>query len=91
MSHGSLQLARVVSRDPEIHSGDLVFTATRVPVEALIDYLKSDYSVEDFLKDFPTVGRCQVEAFLEFSSDGIEQLRVLKRRVSTIWRSFCRC
>ena len=81
MSHGALQLARVVSRDPEIHSGDLVFTATRVPVEALIDYLKSDYSVEDFLMDFPTVGRFQVEAFLEFSSDGIEQLRVLKRTV----------
>jgi len=81
MSHSSLQLARVVSRDPEIHSGDLVFTATRVPVEALIDYLKSDHSVEDFLKDFPTVGRWQVEAFLELSSDGIEQLRVLKKAV----------
>lgn len=81
MSHSSLQLARVVSRDPEIHSGDLVFTTSRVPVEALIDYLKSDHSVEDFLKDFPTVERWQVEAFLEFSSDGIEQLRVLKRTV----------
>ena len=81
MSHSPLQIAKVVSRDPEIHSGDLVFTATRVPVETLIDYLKSDHSMEEFLKDFPTVERWQVESFLEYSSDGIEQLRVLKKTV----------
>ncbi len=38
---GSVELGRVVSRNPEIHSGDLVFAATRVPVETLVDYLKS--------------------------------------------------
>ena len=75
MSRSSVQLASVVSRDPEIHSGDLVFAATRVPVETFIDYLKSDHSVEDFLKDFRTVERWQVESFLEFSSEGIEQLQ----------------
>ena len=31
---------RVVSRDPEVHSGDLVFAGTRVPVANLIEHLK---------------------------------------------------
>lgn len=64
----------VVSRDPEVHSGDLVFTGTRVPVDTLIDYLKHGHSIEDFLAGFPSVQRWQVEAFLDLSADGIEQM-----------------
>ena len=29
----AMSAARVVSRDPEVHSGDLVFAGTRVPVK----------------------------------------------------------
>lgn len=73
----SVDLGRVVSRNPEIHSGDLVFAATRVPVETLVDYLKSDCSIDEFLRDFPTVERWQVESYLELSPDGIDRLRTL--------------
>jgi uncharacterized protein (DUF433 family) len=65
----------VVSRDPEIHSGDLVFAGTRVPVDTLVDYLKAGRSIDDFLEGFPSVGRWQVEAFLELSPQGVDQLR----------------
>ena len=75
-SDGSVELGRVVSRNPEIHSGDLVFATTRVPVDTLVDYLTSDHSVEEFLRDFPTVERWQVESYLELSPDGIEKLRL---------------
>ena len=71
----SVDLGRVVSRNPEIHSGDLVFAATRVPVDTLVDYLKSDHSVEEFLRDFPTVERWQVESYLDISPAGIDKLR----------------
>lgn len=74
-SDSNVDLVRVVSRDPEIHSGDLVFAGTRVPVDALIDYLKAGESVDEFLTDFPTVERWQVEAFLDSSPAGVEQLR----------------
>lgn len=74
---GSVELGRVVSRNPEIHSGDLVFAATRVPVETLVDYLKSDHSIDEFLRDFPTVERWQVESYLEVSPEGIDKLRTL--------------
>ena len=71
----SVELGRVVSRNPDIHSGDLVFAATRVPVDTLVDYLKSDHSVEEFLRDFPTVERWQVESYLDISPAGIDKLR----------------
>ena len=65
----------VVGRDPDVHSGDLVFAGTRVPVDALIDSLKAGESVDDFLEGYPTVDRWQVEAFLELSAEAVDQLR----------------
>ena len=79
-SHNTTQLDTVVSRDPEIHSGDLIFANTRVPVDTLLDYLKADHSVEEFLKDFPTVRRPQVDAYLELTTDGIDQLRAMRHK-----------
>ncbi|MBA4160073.1 MAG: DUF433 domain-containing protein [Gemmatimonadetes bacterium] len=64
----------IVSRDPRVHSGELVFAGTRVPVDTLIDYLKGGHSIEDFLEGFPSVERWQVEALLDLSPDAIEQL-----------------
>lgn len=55
----------LVSRDPEVHSGDAVFMGTRVPVETLVDYLEGGDTIEEFLDDFPTVRREQAMAALE--------------------------
>jgi uncharacterized protein (DUF433 family) len=55
----------LVSRDPEIMSGALCFAGTRVPVQNLFDYLKGSSSLEDFLKDFPSVSREAAVAVLE--------------------------
>jgi uncharacterized protein (DUF433 family) len=71
----TIDAAVVVSRNPEIHSGDLVFAGTRVPVDNLIDYLKGGSTLEQFLAAFPSVQRRQVEAFLDLSPDAIEHLR----------------
>jgi uncharacterized protein (DUF433 family) len=72
---GSADRRAVVSRDPDVHSGDLVFAGTRVPVETLVDYLKRGQSIDDFLEGFPSVERRQVEAFLDSSPEGVERLR----------------
>lgn len=71
----SLDRDVVVSRDPNVHSGDLVFDGTRVPVDTLVDYLKHGRTVEEFLKGFPTVERWQVEAYLDLSPDAIDQMK----------------
>jgi uncharacterized protein (DUF433 family) len=54
----------VVTSDPEILSGAPVFRGTRVPVQALVDYLEGGETIDDFLEGFPTVKREQVVAFL---------------------------
>ena len=71
-----VELAEVVSRDPEVHSGDLVFAGTRVPVETLVAYLIKGSSISEFLESFPTVERWQVESYLEFSPEAMDNLRL---------------
>jgi uncharacterized protein (DUF433 family) len=66
---------RVVSRDISVHSGSVVFAGTRVPVDTFVDYLKSGDSIDDFLTGYPSVGRWQVEAFLELSPEAVDHLR----------------
>ncbi|WNZ25572.1 DUF433 domain-containing protein [Leptolyngbya sp. NK1-12] len=56
---------QVISCDPEIMSGTLVFAGTRVPVKILIQHLIAGDSLDDFLDDFPSVTREQAVAFLE--------------------------
>jgi uncharacterized protein (DUF433 family) len=72
---GTTKADSIISRDPKVHSGDLVFRGTRVPVDALVDYLTAGDSIEEFLKDFPTVERWQVEAYLQLSADALDHLR----------------
>ena len=74
MKYNTVEIGRVVSRDPEIHSGDLVFSGTRVPVDTLVDYLKGGYDIREVLKDFPIVARWQVESYLEVSSKALDHL-----------------
>jgi len=54
-----------VHADPDIMGGTPVFIGTRVPVQALIDYLEGGHSMEEFLDDFPTVTRSLAIAALE--------------------------
>jgi uncharacterized protein (DUF433 family) len=55
----------IVTSSPDILSGTPVFAGTRVPVQALIDYLEGGETIDEFLAGFPTVKREQVVAFLE--------------------------
>ena len=55
----------VVSCDPEVMSGTPVFASTRVPVQALLDYIEGGDSIDEFLEGFPSVTRAQVITFLE--------------------------
>ena len=59
-----MQNASVVHSDPEIMSGTPVFVGTRVPVKNLNDYLEAGDSIEEFLEDFPSVSREQVDIVL---------------------------
>lgn len=62
--------ATVVSRDPEVHSGALVFAGTRVPVATLLDHLKEGATIGEFLEGYPAVARWQAEALLDLAVTG---------------------
>ncbi len=47
----------VITRDPEVLGGTPVFRGTRVPFQALLDYLEGGQTLDEFLDDFPTVTR----------------------------------
>lgn len=70
---GPSEQTKIVSRDPEVMSGELVFAGTRVEVKTLVDYLKSGHPLDDFLEGFPTVGREQTEAYLETTLESAER------------------
>lgn len=58
----------VVSRDPDVVSGALVFARTRVPVKNLMDYLEGGSSLDEFLG----VSREQAVAYLEMARKAVE-------------------
>ena len=60
-----MKQSSVVHSDPDILGGTPVFVGTRVPVQALIDYIEGGHSLEEFLDDFPTVSRELAVAALE--------------------------
>ena len=59
-------IANVITISSEIHSGTPVFTNTRVPVKILFDYIKGGDTIMEFLNDFPSVSKEQVEQILDF-------------------------
>jgi uncharacterized protein (DUF433 family) len=67
-----MTLQQVVSRNPDVVSGALVFAGTRVPVQTLVDYLKAGETLDRFLDGFPTVKREQAEAYLELTLSEVE-------------------
>jgi uncharacterized protein (DUF433 family) len=66
-------MSDAVVSDPEIQGGVPCFRGTRVPVCSLFDHLAHDYTVEEFLQQFPTVSRGLVTKVLEDSSRLIQQ------------------
>ena len=61
----------VVHSDPEILGGTPVFIGTRVPFQALFDYLEAGDTLDRVLDHFPSVRREQAIAALEFARNAI--------------------
>jgi uncharacterized protein (DUF433 family) len=61
--------ANVIVRDPDVLGGTPVFRGTRVPFQALLDYLEGGQTLDEFLDDFPTVSRQAAVHALEHAKD----------------------
>lgn len=62
------ELSHVLSCDPEIVSGAVCFTGTRVPVDILLDYISEGTSLDRFLQGFPGVKREQALEVLRWEA-----------------------
>jgi uncharacterized protein (DUF433 family) len=62
-------LESVIAADPELMSGTPCFRDTRVPFKSLIDYLEGGASLDEFLRQFPTVTR-------EMAVKALEEARI---------------
>jgi uncharacterized protein (DUF433 family) len=65
LSGAEESMENVIVRDSNILGGVPVFRQTRVPFQALLDYLEEGQTLDDFLDDFPTVNRESAVAALE--------------------------
>jgi len=61
----------VVHSDPEILGGTPVFVGTRVPVQSLFEYLEGGETLDEFLRQFPSVKREQAVAALDQARDSL--------------------
>lgn len=64
----SIQYTEIINVDPETMGGTPVFKNTRVPIQALFDYIEGGDSIKEFLDDFPSVSREQVLGLMKLIS-----------------------
>ena len=65
----------IIVKDLKILGGTPVFRGTRVPFQALLDYLEGGQTLDEFLDDFPTVTRKAAICALELAkSTLVDQL-----------------
>ena len=71
MNYGAINI------DPETMGGTPVFTGTRVPIQALFDYIETGETIEEFLENFPSVSHEQTVEVLEKAKSIITKEKVL--------------
>ena len=58
----------LITVSPQRMSGAPVFAGTRVPVQTMFDWLGAGQTVDEFVRQFPSVSRAHAEAVLELAS-----------------------
>jgi uncharacterized protein (DUF433 family) len=63
----------LITRSSDRLGGTPVFAGTRVPVQTLTDYLEASHPLDQFLEDYPSVGREHAVAVLELAKQALVQ------------------
>ena len=66
-----------INIDPETMGGTPVFTGSRVPVQALFDYIESGESLNEFIENFPSVKKEFIIQVLKMAGKLITNQKVL--------------
>ncbi len=71
MNYGAINI------DPETMGGTPVFTGTRVPVQALFDYIETGETLDEFLGNFPSVKKDLAIKVLQMAEKSITTEKIL--------------
>ena len=71
MKYGAINI------DPETMGGTPVFIGTRVPIQALFDYIETGETLTEFLENFPTVEKEYALQVLEMAKKTLTTEKVL--------------
>lgn len=61
-------MKRLITQDHKILGGKPIIAGTRMSVEAILELLASDMSIDDILKEYPFLKRNQIQAAIEFAA-----------------------
>ena len=64
----------IIASDPDILGGEPVFRGTRVPVQALFDYLQYS-TIDEFLVGYPHIDRLMVNEVLALAANQLTRRR----------------
>ena len=71
MNYGAINI------DSETMGGTPVFTGTRVPVQALFDYIETGETLDEFLENFPSVKKDLAIKVLQMAEKSITTEKIL--------------
>ncbi|MBI4700185.1 MAG: DUF433 domain-containing protein [Deltaproteobacteria bacterium] len=57
--------------DPAVHHGDPCIRGTRVPVAVIVGSVADGDSIEEVLRDYPSVTREDVRAAMKFAAEAV--------------------
>ncbi|HEY5392925.1 MAG TPA: DUF433 domain-containing protein [Hanamia sp.] len=66
-----------INIDPETMGGTPVFTGTRVPIQALFDYIETGETLNEFLENFPSVEKEFAIQVLQMAGKSITSEKIL--------------
>ncbi len=66
-----MDIRDAIHSDSDTLGGTPVFVGTRVPVQSLFDYIEGGETLDEFLKQFPSVTRDRVVATLDSARDSL--------------------
>jgi uncharacterized protein (DUF433 family) len=66
-----------INIDKETMGGTPVFTGTRVPIQALFDYIETGETLDEFLENFPSVQKNYAIQVLEMARKTLTTEKIL--------------
>jgi uncharacterized protein (DUF433 family) len=68
----------LLTSDPEVLGGRVVFRGTRVPVEILFDNLSDGLTVDEIVESYPSLRKDDVLAVLQLANERVKENAELK-------------